>query len=281
MDKKTSKKSKKSRMAVNSTASQKAYKQLKNQNLKQEKKDSRNHVIKTIFMLVLFLVAIVLVCMSGAFNVSEIIVEGNDAISKEQMISFSGIEKGTNLFAISKENVVSKMKENPYIDSVEVKRCLPNKVKLVIKERKIEYALPLANSYIYINRQGYVLKISNEIENVPQIIGGSTDLTKLNETEQLEKVDLDKLVCVEKIIQTATIHKIQDLITKIDISNENDYAIYFESEGKIAYLGSGTELNTRFLYIKAILKEQQGKNGKIFANMDLNEEWVYFSEEPI
>lgn len=281
MDKKTSKKSKKSRMAVNSTASQKAYKQLKNQNLKQEKKDSRNHVIKTIFMLVLFLVAIVLVCMSGAFNVSEIIVEGNDAISKEQMISFSGIEKGTNLFAISKENVVSKMKENPYIDSVEVKRCLPNKVKLVIKERKIEYALPLANSYIYINRQGYVLKISNEIENVPQIIGVSTDLTKLNETEQLEKVDLDKLVCVEKIIQTATIHKIQDLITKIDISNENDYAIYFESEGKIAYLGSGTELNTRFLYIKAILKEQQGKNGKIFANMDLNEEWVYFSEEPI
>ena len=236
---------------------------------------------KTIFMLVLFLVAIVLVCMSGAFNVSEIIVEGNDAISKEQMISFSGIEKGTNLFAISKENVVSKMKENPYIDSVEVKRCLPNKVKLVIKERKIEYALPLANSYIYINRQGYVLKISNEIENVPQIIGVSTDLTKLNETEQLEKVDLDKLVCVEKIIQTATIHKIQDLITKIDISNENDYAIYFESEGKIAYLGSGTELNTRFLYIKAILKEQQGKNGKIFANMDLNEEWVYFSEEPI
>ncbi len=281
MDKKTSKKSKKSRMAVNSTASQKAYKQLKNQNLKQEKKDSRNHVIKTIFMLVLFLVAIVLVCMSGAFNVSEIIVEGNDAISKEQMISFSGIEKGTNLFAISKENVVSKMKENPYIDSVEIRRCLPNKIKLVVKERKIEYALPLANSYVYVNREGYVLRISNELSQVPQIIGFSTDLTNLKENQQLEQVDLDKMRCVEKIMQTAIHYKIQDLISKIDISNEKDYAIYFETEGKIAYLGEGTELNTRFLYIKAILKEQQGKTGKIFANVDLNEEWVYFSEEPI
>ena len=281
MDKKTSKKSKKSRMAVNSTASQKAYKQLKNQNLKQEKKDSRNHEIKTIFMLVLFLVAIVLVCMSGAFNVSEIIVEGNDAISKEQMISFSGIEKGTNLFAISKENVVSKMKENPYIDSVEIRRCLPNKIKLVVKERKIEYALPLANSYVYVNREGYVLRISNELSQVPQIIGFSTDLTNLKENQQLEQVDLDKMRCVEKIMQTAIHYKIQDLISKIDISNEKDYAIYFETEGKIAYLGEGTELNTRFLYIKAILKEQQGKTGKIFANVDLNEEWVYFSEEPI
>lgn len=281
MDKKTSKKSKKSRMAVNSTASQKAYKQLKNQNLKQEKKDSRNHVIKTIFMLVLFLVAIVLVCMSGAFSVSEIIVEGNDAISKEQMISFSGIEKGTNLFAISKEDIVSKMKENPYIDSVEIRRCLPNKIKLVVKERKIEYALPLANSYVYVNREGYVLRISNELSQVPQIIGFSTDLTNLKENQQLEQVDLDKMRCVEKIMQTAIHYKIQDLISKIDISNEKDYAIYFETEGKIAYLGEGTELNTRFLYIKAILKEQQGKTGKIFANVDLNEEWVYFSEEPI
>ncbi len=281
MDKKTSKKSKKSRMAVNSTASQKAYKQLKNQNLKQEKKDSRNHVIKTIFMLVLFLVAIVLVCMSGAFSVSEIIVEGNDAISKEQMISFSGIEKGTNLFAISKENVVSKMKENPYIDSVEIRRCLPNKIKLVVKERKIEYALPLANSYIYVNREGYVLRISNELSQVPQIIGFSTDLTNLKENQQLEQVDLDKMRCVEKIMQTAIHYKIQDLISKIDISNEKDYAIYFETEGKIAYLGEGMELNTRFLYIKAILKEQQGKTGKIFANVDLNAEWVYFSEESI
>ncbi len=281
MDKKTSKKSKKSRMAVNSTASQKAYKQLKNQNLKQEKKDSRNHVIKTIFMLVLFLVAIVLVCMSGAFSVSEIIVEGNNAISKEQMISFSGIEKGTNLFAISKENVVSKMKENPYIDSVEIRRCLPNKIKLVVKERKIEYALPLANSYIYVNREGYVLRISNELSQVPQIIGFSTDLTNLKENQQLEQVDLDKMRSVEKIMQTAIHYKIQDLISKIDISNEKDYAIYFETEGKIAYLGEGMELNTRFLYIKAILKEQQGKTGKIFANVDLNAEWVYFSEESI
>ena len=156
-----------------------------------------------------------------------------------------------------------------------------NKAKLIVKERKMEYALPLANSYVYIDRQGYILEISNKQENVPMILGFTTDLSNVKENDRLEENDLQKMTIVSKIMETAIHQKMENLITRIDISNQEDYVIYLDSEGKIAYLGNGSELNTRFLYIKAILKEQQGKTGRIFADVDLNSEYVYFREEQI
>ena len=185
------------------------------------------------------------------------------------------------LFAISKEEIRDKIKENPYVEQVQIKRCLPNKLKIIVEERKPEYALPLANSFVYVNGQGYILEISNNQSNVPILIGFTTDLSNVKENHRLEEDDLGKIKMVDKILEIASQQKMDNLITKIDISNQEDYAIHLDSEGKIAYLGNGAELNTRFLYIKAILKEQQGKTGKIFVNVDLNSEYVYFSEEQI
>lgn len=93
--------------------------------------------------------------------------------------------------------------------------------------------------------------------------------------------DLKKMNSVIKIMEVAKANNLENLITKIDISDKKNYTIYLESENKIAYLGEGFDLNTRFLYIKSVLKEQKGKTGKIFVDMDLNSEYVYFREENI
>lgn len=271
------KKSKKSRMAVKNTALKMEYKHTSPRKSMNHK--SSNNMTKKIMMILLIIViAMVFIFTSGAFHISEIIVEGNVNISDEQIISFSGIKKGTNLFAISNKNIKNNTKENSYINDVEIKRILPDKIKLIVDERNIDYALQLANSYIYIDRQGYVLDILSEKLNVPIILGLTTDLSNMKENNRLEESDLKKLNIVIKIMETATNNDIANLITKIDISNEENYTIYLENEGKIAYLGNGLDLNTRFLYIKAILKEQQGKKGEIFVDMDLNSEYVYFRE---
>lgn len=269
---------KKSRVAVNQTATKKEYKQSQKQESKAEEKFS-NKLVKIMISLVLVILAIVFVFVSGAFDIAKIVVEGNNKISDNQIISFSGIEKGTNLFAISKNDISSKLQENPYVDHVQIKRVLPNTVKLIIQERVPEYALQLANSYIYISRQGYVLEISNNSPNIPILLGCTTDLSNIKENHRLDEMDLNKMKMVVKIMEIAKNHEMENLITKVDISDEKNYTIYLDTEGKIAYLGDGNELNTRFLYIKAILKKQQGKKGEIFVNVDLNSEYVYFKEE--
>lgn len=173
-------KSNRARKAVVNTASKKVYKQSE-----KEVKNSHGFFAKIMITLLLMIVAVVFVFVSGAFNIIEIMVEGNQTISKEQIISFSEIKKGTNLFAISKRGVTNRLKEHAYIDGVKIKRVLPNKIKLLVKERKLEYALPLANSYVYIDRQGFVLEISNTKPDVPLLLGISTDLSNIKPNDRL------------------------------------------------------------------------------------------------
>ena len=256
-----------SRMAVNSTASKKEY--------KQSNKKS-NLATKIILTVVAFLFVIVFVFVSVSFNLVEIVVENNHSLSSEQIISFSRIEKGTNVFAISKKNIKANLKENPYINEVKIRKILPNKLKLIVDERSVDYVLQLANSYIYVNQEGYVLEIASEKTNVPVLVGLTTDLSNIKENDRLIESDLQKMKAVTKIIETAGNSGLANFITKVDVSNEKDYAIYFETEGKIAYLGDGTDLNTRFLYIKKLLEIHQGVPGEIIVNGDLNTEYVYF-----
>ena len=267
------KKAKTTRMAVENTASKKEYKQSK-----KNQKVSNHRVTKILLTIALLFIAIVFLFVSGAFNITEMIVEQNEIISAEQIISFSGIQKGTNVFAFSKKVIRNKLKENSYIHDVQIKRILPNKIKLIVEERKVEYVLPLANSYVYMDKQGYILEISNNKPEVPIVLGLTTDLSNIKPNDRLEESDLNKMNQIAKIMQTATNNKMANLITKIDVSNEMDYTIYLDTKGKIAHLGDGSELNTRFLYVKKLLEIREGEIGEILVNGDLNSEYVYFKK---
>ena len=68
-------------------------------------------------------------------------------------------------------------------------------------------------------------------------------------------------------------------VKSIDISDKNEYSIYLEEEKKKVYLGDNTNLSNKMLYVNAIIEEEKGKAGEIFANGDLNNKFrVYFRE---
>lgn len=265
----------KTRMAaVNNTAFEKMYKK------SSKKKDSKlnNFLSKILVIIFGLIVAIILIFVSGAFDISEIIVEGNNYISKEQIISFSEIEMNTNIFSVSKKDVYQKIKENAYIDDVRIKKVFPNKIKLIVKERKKAYRVSIASGFIYIDNQGYVLEIANFSAELPILMGLSTDLTNVKPNSRLNNEDLKKMNMVIKIMDVANSNNFEKLITKIDISDSSNYTIYLDTVSKVAYLGNGYDLNTKMLYVKAIVKANEGKSGEIILNVDLNSENPYFRE---
>ena len=267
-------KTRKSRMAVNSAASKKEYKQFKKESNVSDKKS-----IKKVLIIIGSVIIIgILLCLSGIFNIKEVNIEGNSNISNEQILSFSKIEFGKNLFSFSKKDVENSIMQNAYISDVKVKRIFPDKINIKVEERNVDYVLQLASSYVYVSKQGYILQISNEKPDVPIILGFKTDLSNIKENDRLEDEDLEKMNVVLKIMEIAENNNMKNLISKIDISNKTNYTIYLEAENKIAYLGNELDLNTKFLYIKAILKENKDKKGEIFVNVDFNSEYAYFRE---
>lgn len=242
------------------------------------KEKKRLRKIKTILLVVAFIIVVILILFSSLFNIREINVEGNKKISTKKIVGISNLELNTNIFKFKQKQIEENIKENAYIENVTVKRKIPNTVNISVEERNVTYMLQFADSYVYINNQGYMLEISNEKLNVPILVGFTTDLSNIKAGNRLNKEDLDKMNMVIKIYETARNNGLNELITKIDISNPKNYTLVLESEGKTVYLGSGSDLNARMIHLIAILEDTKGKKGEIFLNVDLNKQRTYFAE---
>ena len=247
----------------------------KNKAVKYKKGKIRKQA-KIVFGMILFVAIGILLLCSPIFDIRNIEVSGNIKNSKERIISFSGLELYNNIFKFNKGLIREKIKENAYIESVEIIRKLPSTVQIEIEEREAKYMLQFADSYVYINTQGYMLEISNEKLDIPILVGFTTDLSNIKAGNRINVDDLNKMNMVIKIYEAAKSNGLGELITKIDISNEKNYTIILEKEGKKVYLGDCSELNTKILYLKSILETSQGKSGELFLNVDLNSQEAYF-----
>ena len=247
----------------------------KNKAVKNKKGKIRKQAKIVLGIIVIVIVTILLLC-SPIFDIKNIEISGNSKNSNEKIINFSGLKLHTNIFKFNKGLIKSNIKENAYIENVEITRKLPSTVQIEIEEREAKYMLQFADSYVYINNQGYMLEISKEKLDVPILIGFTTDLSNIKAGNRINVADLNKMNMVIKIYEAAKSNGLGELVTKIDISNEKNYTIILEKEGKTVYLGDCSELNTRILYLKSILETSQGKRGELFLNVDLNSQEAYF-----
>lgn len=263
-------------------------KKTRNENLKNsqthkkntQKPTKKNRIIKGIVKWTILLTALVAsfiyFMMSPLFNLASIEVINNQKISSDTIISLSELKIGENIYKTSSNKIEKNIKQNAYIESVKINRKLPNKIEITVKERKTTYMLEYANSYVYINNQGYILEISETKLEVPIIMGYITPQEEIKEGARLNSDDLERLETVLKIMESANSNEVGNLVTRINIQNKQNYVIILEGEKKTVYLGNASNLSNRMLYLKAILKEEKGIEGEIFINGDLNKSDVYF-----
>lgn len=247
------------------------------------KKDiARKRLLKITGIIILLIFLIILLFSSSLFNIKSIEVSGNIKLSNEKIISLSSLELYTNIFKFKKGSIIEHIKENAYIENAKITRKYPSTINIEIEEREARYMLQFADSYVYINNQGYMLEISNEKLELPILVGFTTDLSNIKAGNRINVDDLKKMNTVIKIYDSAKLNDLNELITKIDISNSKNYSIEMASKGKIIYLGECSnypDLKTRMLYLKAVLEKTEGMSGELFLDVDLNSEKIRFKEK--
>ena len=237
-------------------------------------------VIKILMLLAIIIGGIIYAMLSPIFNIKNIIVTGNKKISSETIISLSGLNIDQNIFNFWSNDIEEAVKQNAYMDTVEVKRKLPDIVEINVKERTATYMITLGNAYVHINNQGYILEITAKKLEVPLLIGYNTTAEEIVEGNRLNQTDLEKLNDVLKIMEVASSGKsdISGLITQIDISDRNNYILSLPKEKKTIYLGDTTNLSTKLLWINKFLEEEKNE-GIIYLNVNLNTKRPYFREK--
>ncbi len=252
----------------------------KNQRKIAKKKKRVKRIIKWTSLALIIIAGTIFAFASPLFNITQIEVINTNLLSKDKVISLSGIKKDQNIFRFLKSDVIKKIKEDPYVQDVKINRQLPNKVQIDIEERQRNFSLEFLNGYAYINNQGYILEISQDKLNLPVIKGASTEENNIKPGKRLEQKDLEKLEVAIKIMTIAKENELDEKVTSIDISNKNEYILYLESEKKTVYLGNQENLTTKMLYTKKIIEKESGNEGTIYVNGDFTNKFkAYFRQK--
>lgn len=238
-------------------------------------------VIKYLTLVSIIIGGIIYAMLSPMFNIKNISVEGNLKVPSETIISLSGLMIDQNIFNFRTSDIINSIKENAYIDEVEISRKLPEQVNIKVTERENTFLLAFGNAYAYINNQGYILEINREKKDLPILSGYKTSKEEIQAGNRLCIEDLERLEEILKIIEvTENINtSISKMITNIDIADKTNYILTLEKEKKKVYLGDLTSLSTKILWIDEFLKSEKGKEGIICLNVNLNNEEPYFREK--
>lgn len=212
-----------------------------------------------IFMITAISVAAVL-SVTVLFPIKIVKATGSKLYTEKQIVKSSGISEDNNLFTLSAEAVTENLVRNlPYIDSVELKRELPDKITIVVNDAT-EYACFYADDVYYVISQGG--RVINAYTEQPEntfLIEGCKAKCKVGKIIEFD--DEKKKNLVFSIAENLDDKNV--FINKINVSD--DFNITLTVEGRFnVILGNKTNLDKKIAQLATMI-ESMDKNatGKI------------------
>ena len=225
--------------------------------MKKNKKRINTSKVVIIFSLILIVVIVLYTSLnSGIFNSDNIEIEGNKYVESEYIIKALEVNNNKNMEEI--------LLNNKYIDKVEIKRLLPNTLKVSIIEKEIVANLYNEEIYCYIDKEGNFIDEIDENNKDNEVITVHIDYNKTDSQEIKFKNEENKkrlLYLLEYIKEEGIYKKIDNIdMTKpnsINMSTKEDINILLNSDEELKYNIS------RLAMILADLQNKKQKGGEI------------------
>ncbi len=196
---------------------------------KPKRKHKKKHYLLRLVIVLAVLCAAFVCAHLSYFNVDGIAVVGNEDITDEEIIKLSGIETGGSVFDVHPMLVQHKIKENLYIEKVNVNRHLPDKIEIIVKERSLLAQFRKDDNFVITDSEGMVLDISKE-EHKATLIEGLT----VTAAEKKETIKIKENQGLEKTLEFINTTDESDLYFKRVVFNGNKIEAYVYDSLKCA-----------------------------------------------
>jgi cell division protein FtsQ len=129
------------------------------------------HRFRILLLIFTLLLSIYLFLHSSIFNVDRIEVQGNDKVSREEVLALSGLAPGTNIFKLDRDLSSQAIEVHPMVKKAEIIRQLPRTLVIKINERQIWAVIPYSDVFLCIDDTGVCFEKLNHpsINNYPII----------------------------------------------------------------------------------------------------------------
>jgi len=210
---------------------------------------------KRVFSLCLFVVLFVAAIMvfTPVFNIDKIEVKGNSKVPTEEIIQTGRIFEGDNIWLFQKGRAEKRIGEIPYVDTVEISRAMPSKVKVTVKESKpYGYVQTGKKRYLLVDRSGKILEqVTKPSKKLKEIKISKAASSKAGEYFIADGTSAGR--SYKLILSQLKKNGYEDGTNKIQIKSDD---IRFRFNELLVIIGDTSELDYKFAFLKTFLKER-------------------------
>lgn len=213
-----------------------------------------------VVLIILGIVAVV----TGAFyyfistySVKTVYVEGNVHYTEEEVkeMVMQGFW-GNNSFYLGMKYRNKGVGNIPFVDVMDVSVLAPDTIKIVVYEKALAGYMEFMDSFMYFDRDGYVVETSNvRTIGIPQVVGLKFDSVVLG-----EKIPVKDDSVFEKIMNlTNLLDKYEIRANKIYFQPDLDVILYID-ELRVM-LGKANDLEEKVMLLPTVLSHLTEKKG--------------------
>ncbi len=225
----------------------------------QKKKKRRSHKLRN-FVIAVFLIGFVVVMLFQfvLFPAKTVTVTGSNIYTADQILTVSGIGKGTKLFSFISKNVSDKIsKKLPYVEKVDVVRKIPSTIILKITDDIEKFAFYNNGAYVVTDAKFKTLDKKTDVSETAIKIKG-LKILKSNLGDKITFENNDAYEIFEDLYKKTDDLEIK--LSEIDVSDITNIKTVVANSITVE-LGTQNDLSYKILHLKSMLKEIGEKSG--------------------
>ena len=193
----------------------------------------------------------------------EIEVRGAESFDASYVIALSGIRSGTHIFRVDKRAAAAGIAQDPHLVLQNIEYVFPNKITLVVTERKEAACFEFMGTYVITDYSGIILghvESSEQPQHLPVIRG--INVTEFALGAKIRTDDTFKQNIMTILLENTTAYQLTDLVREVDLTDTNSITLGL-SNGMRVIFGQADQIEEKLAWLQNILKEleSQGKTG--------------------
>jgi cell division protein FtsQ len=201
---------------------------------------------------------------SPIFEVSEILVHGNDYLSREELLEYAGLTTGMCIWDVNLRAADSLLRNHPYLDEVRLTRSLPRILRLEVREKEPVALLNFEGNLYCLDSRGLVLPSRpGRLYDLPVLSGPLEGAIRQGSRAEspwvMEGLDLLQLILSDR---PGLYNQISEMLL-----GGKDLVLTTHHRGVPVYLGKGTRWKIRNL--QAILDKLSNQEWQQVQYIDL------------
>lgn len=218
---------------------------IRNKNIRRKK--NRRIAFGVILLLIGAMLAMLLL---PCFNIKYIDVAGNEKVTQASLTEKSTVVYGDNIFKVKIKKGKRQIENIPYVESVKIRRKLPNIVVIDVVERKAVASIPAGESFALIDKECRILEKVTETQ-LPIIEG--LDI-KINEGKFIEEEKPEFVANFKELTSLLEENGIKERITNYKVDKQGKITFVIDNT-KTVIIGEEKNIQYKLLLLESAINE--------------------------